>query len=333
MARVTDLTPPPPRRRWAPPPDMILVWLRRGLVVAVVITAAVVLATGHGRVCSDAVTNAGAVVRTCRTPSIGDGEVLVFGLLVLLLMLPDLSEFGVPGLITLRRRVSEQESALGTEREYRELLAAEIDTIQASIAQASAASQSGAVGVLVMNPNQTADLAAGERPPLAPTAAVTQARYNAAETLMRRLRADPGPQLVGCSLHLYLPDEEQRLLVTALEHDADRSLFGREGWAVGQGIVGRVWRDGDAIVARGRDILTALDDLADTHREPYLDLAVLVAVPVVNANDRTVGVLTAHATDSATRLDSPEGLAQLLALAEVLARVLVDLLGWTTDLP
>jgi len=186
---------------------------------------------------------------------------------------------------------------------------------------------------VVMNPNQTADLAAGERPPLAPTAAVTQARYNAAETLMRRLRADPGPQLVGCSLHLYLPDEEQRLLVTALEHDPDRSLFGREGWAVGQGIVGRVWRDGDAIVARGRDILAALDDIADAHREPYQGLAVLVAVPVVNANDRTVGVLTAHASDPTTRLDSPEGLAQLLALAEVLARVLVDLLGWSTDLP
>jgi hypothetical protein len=273
------------------------------------------------------------VVRTCRAPSVGDGEVLAFGLLVLLLLLPDLTEFGVPGLITLRRRVSEQESALGTEREYRELLAAEIDSIQVSIAQASAASQAGAVGVLVMNPNQTADLAAGERPPLAATAAVTQARYNAAETLMRRLRADPGPQLIGCSLHLYLPDEEQRLLVTALEHDSDRSRFGREGWAVGQGIVGRVWRDGDAIVARGVDILAALDDLADAHREPYLDLAVLVAVPVVNANDRTVGVLTAHASDQDTRLDSPEGLAQLLALAEVLARVLVDLLGWATDRP
>jgi signal transduction protein with GAF and PtsI domain len=184
-----------------------------------------------------------------------------------------------------------------------------------------------------MNPNQTADLAAGERPPLAPTAAVTQARYNAAETLMRRLRADPGSQLVGCSLHLYLPDDEQRLLVTALEHDLDRSRFGREGWAVGQGIVGRVWRDGDAIVARGVDIVTALGDLAEAYREPYEDLAVLVAVPIVNANDRTIGVLTAHADNQETRLDSPEGLAQLLALAEVLARVLVDLLGWATDLP
>jgi hypothetical protein len=332
MLRVTELSPPERPRRM-PPPGVLLTWLRRAAVVLVMVTVAVALASGHGRVCSDAVTGAGAVVRTCRTPSVGDGEVLAFGLLVLLLLLPDLTEFGVPGLITLRRRVAEQESALGTEREYRELLAAEIDSIQASIAQASAASQSGAVGVLVMNPSQTADLAAGERPPLAPTAAVTQARYNAAETLMRRLRADPGPQLAGCSLHLYLPDEEQRLLVTALEHDPDRSLFGREGWAVGQGIVGRVWRDGDAIVARGRDILAALDDLADEHRGPYLRLAVLVAVPVVNANDRTVGVLTAHAADPASRLDSPEGLAQLLALAEVLARVLVDLLGWTTDLP
>jgi hypothetical protein len=331
MAAVTDV-PPRVRPRWIPSPA-VLTWARRGLVVAVVLAVAITLAAGRGRVCSDALTNAGAVVRTCRAPSVGDGEVVAFGLLVLLLLLPDLTEFGVPGLITLRRRVAEQESAIGTEREYRELLAAEIDSIQASIAQASAASQSGAVGVLVMNPSQTADLAAGERPPLAPTAAVTQARYNAAETLMRRLRADPGPQLIGCSLHLYLPDEEQRLLVTALEHDPDRSRFGREGWAVGQGIVGRVWRDGDAIVARGRDILRALDDLAETHREPYLDLAVLVAVPVVNANDRTVAVLTAHAADQTTRLDSPEGLAQLLALAEVLARVLVDLLGWATDLP
>ena len=121
--------------------------------------------------------------------------------------------------------------------------------------------------------------------------------------------------------------------MTVLEGDLAESRRGGEGWAVGQGIVGRVWRDGDAIVARGADIMTGLDDVPEIRRERYRGLAVVVAVPVVNANDRVVAVLSAHARDPASALDSPEGLAQVLALAEVLARVLVDLLGWATDAP
>ncbi len=329
---MTDVLPPSGRRRW---PDLVtaLAWARRGLAVLIVLVAAAVLAAGHGRVCTDVLTQSGTVVPTCRPPTVGDGVVVAFALLVLLLLIPDLAEFGVPGLLTLKRRVAEQESAMATEREHRELLAAEIDSIQASLSAAAASARSGSVGVLVMSPNQTADLAAGERPPLVPTAAVTQARYNAAETLMRRLRADPGELLTGCTLHLYLPDEEQRLLVTMLEGDLAEARYGGEGWAIGQGIVGRVFRDGDAIVARGADILVELDNLPEIRRERYHGLAVVVAVPVVNANDRVVAVLSAHASDPASPLDSPEGLAQLLALAEVLARVLVDLLGWATDAP
>jgi hypothetical protein len=329
---VTEPTPVPP------PPNRLdvvaaLAWVRRGLALLVVLAGAVVLAAGHGQVCTDVLTQAGQVVPTCRPPTVSDGVVVAFTLLVLLLLVPDLAEFGVPGLLTLKRQVAHQASALDTEREYRELLSAEIDSIQASISSATSSAHSGAVGVLVMSPNQTADLAAGDRPPLAPTAAVTQARYNAAETLMRRLRTDPGELLEGCTLHLYLPDEELRLLVTVLEGDLAESRHGGEGWAIGQGIVGQVWRDGDAIVARGADILVGLDHLPEIRRARFHGLAVVVAVPVVNANDRTIAVLSAHAHDAATRLDSPEGLAQLLALAEVLARVLVDLLGWASDLP
>lgn len=53
------------------------------------------------------------VVKVCHSPSLTDLPVIAILLLVVLLLLPDLSEVGFPGLFSLKRQVEQQETKLG----------------------------------------------------------------------------------------------------------------------------------------------------------------------------------------------------------------------------
>jgi hypothetical protein len=328
-----------PTRRITPSwPDRI----RRGFAVAAVLVAIGFVGFGRAQVCSDSVTGSGAVVNTCRAPQATDGLVLGYALFVLLLLAPDLAELGVPGLFTLRRRVEEQESRLETEEGRRELLETQVASVSARLTQVATSS---AVGVDALNiyvsGDDTAGYAAADRPitptPIGPPPGpavvvdrVSRARYTAADLFIRRMRAHPGGALEGASLHLYLPDETGLMLVPAFE--ADRTGRGStDWWQVGQGLVGRAWRDGEGLTARGEEILHGLADLPAARRQRYANLTVVAAVPVLNAVGRAIAVLSASATDPASRLDAPEGVEALVTHADAIARLLVDLLGWESD--
>jgi hypothetical protein len=321
----------------------VLDWLRRALAVLVALTAVVAIGTGAAEVCADTLTPAGAVVRTCRAPQLPDGLVVATLVVLLLLLLPDLAEIGVPGLLTLRRRVEEQESRLETEEARRELLESQVVTLSASFSQAAAAQ---AVGVDALNiylsGEDTAGYAAAERPvlsgagsgpgpPVGPVVVdrVSRARYTAADLFVRRLRAHPGGALEGASLHLYLPDETGTALVPVFE--SDRAGRAADWWQVGQGLVGRAWQDREVVTARGPEVLDGLESLPAERRQRYSALAVVAAAPVLNGAGRPIAVLAGSTADPASRLDGPEGVQALLTYADALARVLVDLLGWETD--
>jgi hypothetical protein len=350
-----------PRRR---PVRGRTTWLdrvRRTLALLAVLVAVGIVASGRGRVCSESVTGAGAVVTTCRAPQATDGVVIGYALLVLLLLGPDLAEAGVPGLFTLRRRVDEHESRLDTEEDRRELLESQLVSLSARLTQVSTAH---AVGVDALNifvsGDETAGYAAADRPVTVPPTGppptgppptgppstglapagpapgpavvvdrVSRARYTAADLFIRRMRAHPGGVLEGSSLHLYLPDETGLMLVPVFE--ADRAGGGADWWQVGQGIVGRAWRDGEVLAARGQEILDSIGDLPLQRREQHAGLAVVVAAPALNAVGRAIAVLGASATDPTSRLDAPEGIEALVTHAEAIARILVDLLGWESD--
>jgi len=96
----------------------------------------------------------------------------------------------------------------------------------------------------------------------------------------------------------------------------------------------RAWRD---FYSRHRRVLTLTEGQrrhiarVTERRERYSNVAVVAAVPVLNAANRPIAVLAGSSADPASRLDGPEGLQALLTHADALARVLVDLLGWETD--
>ncbi len=317
-------------------------WARRGLAMVAVLVAIGFIAAGHAQVCSEAVTSGGSVVRTCRAPQASDGLVLGYAVFILLLLAADLAELGVPGLFTLRRKVDDQESRLENEEDRRELLEGQLAVVSARLTQVATAS---AVGVDALNiyvsGDDTAGFAAADRPvtvvptgpppgPAVVVDRVSRARYTAADLFIRRMRAHPGGALEDTSLHLYLPDETGLMLVPAFE--ADRTGHGgTDWWQVGQGLVGRAWRDTEGLTARGEEILQGLTDLPPARQQRYVDLAVVAAVPVLNAVGRAIAVLSASATDPASRLDRPEGIEALVTHADAIARLLVDLLGWESD--
>src|SRR5205823_5860767 len=92
----------------------------------------------------------GQVVRTCHAPSATDAVVIGYGVLVLLLLGPDIAEAGVPGLFTLRRRVDEHESRLDTEEGRRELLESQVQSLTVRLEQTATAT-ARAVGVDALN--------------------------------------------------------------------------------------------------------------------------------------------------------------------------------------
>jgi hypothetical protein len=65
-------------------------------------------------ICEDKLATVGsqAVVKVCHSPSVTDLPVVTTILLIILLLLPDLSEIGIPGFISLKRQVGQQEAKL-----------------------------------------------------------------------------------------------------------------------------------------------------------------------------------------------------------------------------
>lgn len=83
----------------------VVTWTRRVLLVALVAWAArELLVDGLPRVCEDEVTE-GAVVTVCHAMSVADPRVGLFLLIVGLLLLPDLSQLEVAGVVKLQRKV------------------------------------------------------------------------------------------------------------------------------------------------------------------------------------------------------------------------------------
>lgn len=285
-------------------------WARRAAAAAVVVLAVALTASGRLEVCDERLTGAGAVVSVCSAPDALDGVTLAIGLLVLLLLAPDIAEIGVPGLVTMRRRLAEHD--------------AELATLRLQLSAASTAS-------VVINGLATAPYADGESPDDVPEPVpdvVDQARYLAAELLTRALQ-DEAAETLDARLHLYLYDDDSGLLTPVLEPAEGQPVVA--GWEPGQGVVGRAWSAQAAVSARGVELSRDVGVVSERRLARYAELAVVTAIPVLNAAGVPIAVVSASSRDPDCPLDSDEALTQLLAAGELLARGLVDLLGWATD--
>jgi len=148
----------------------------------------------------------------------------------------------------------------------------------------------------------------------------------ASEVLVRMLAPEEG-SLVGAAFHLYLYDEERDLLLPAFEGRPSVS----RGWRVGRGAVGEAWAMGEYVLARGPEVSDDTYGLSADQQRRYRELAIVAAMPVMNARHEVIAVLAGSSSVLDSPLGSAEGFDTQLLMAQEVARVLVDLLKWFAD--
>lgn len=272
-------------------------WARRALLLAVLAWGAWVLLTERlATTCHDEATDAGAV-EVCSPLGATSPAVLLYLLVVALLLLPELSEIEIAGLVTLKRQIEqatgEAEKALTEVRELRQTMML-TNTIRNSstVNNYLGPERAAETGAVLSDVN--ADAETGSEPP----GAAAQWAFQAG--VMGLLVLFPDSDMPRALVGYLREDDELRVQFAVPESFDDREL---RSWLPGIGTVtGPVV--GDVEGAR------------------------FAAAPVVDDNGQALGVLAVVA-DPATGSLETLGITTELA-AEAYARLLIDLLGEST---
>ncbi|MBA3372644.1 MAG: hypothetical protein H0T98_03865 [Euzebyaceae bacterium] len=152
-------------------------------------------------------------------------------------------------------------------------------------------------------------------------------RTVAGARLIRALLAHSGFSS-SYEFRLYLLDADEGLLLPSYEPEDSHSST---GWAIGQGVTGRAYETGEYDAARGADLLDPGYGLDAEQLGRYAGLQVVAAMPVRSARNEVVAILTGSSTADDGMLTSPEGKDRHAELADVVARVLIDILQVAGD--
>lgn len=155
------------------------------------------------------------------------------------------------------------------------------------------------------------------------------ARFFMADTVVQTLFMSPWPPFLGCKMQLYILDPDRQILHPVLRSIGDPSAEFR----IGQGAVGTVWSRGSAAVVVGGEVSDDTYGLSPEQQQRYADLVAVAAVPVTNARDQMIAVLSVASTDprSIPATDTDTTVEHLSFMASVAARLLVDVLKWFRD--
>jgi len=123
---------------------------------------------------------------------------------------------------------------------------------------------------------------------------------------------------------VFLPSEDGERLLPSFESGG---LEESEGWEAGQGATGYAWSRDAYVTVSGDAVSDGTYGLTQDQQRRYANLEVVAAAPVHNARNRVIAVLSVSSTNDDGRLTGPEGTDLHLELAEIVARVLIDVLG------
>ena len=135
----------------------------------------------------------------------------------------------------------------------------------------------------------------------------------------------------GCQFRFFMYNDRQRKLIAVLRPDPPHG--DQRGWRPGEGATGVAYQRGVYQLAQGGMTHDDTFGLDAELQERYAHLAEVAAMPVVNAANRTIGVLSVSHSQDRTILGTDESYLRHAALAGEIARIVVDLLGWRTDDP
>ncbi len=140
------------------------------------------------------------------------------------------------------------------------------------------------------------------------------------------------PEAAGFPAHyefrLFLPDPSGRRLVPEYESLGESPS---EGWEIGQGATGTAWSSRSYVRVRGAAVHDGTYGLTSEQQEQYRDLEVVAAAPVLNARVEPIAVLSVSSKEDDGFLFGEEGPARHADLAEVVARVLIDVFVISRD--
>lgn len=155
--------------------------------------------------------------------------------------------------------------------------------------------------------------------------------YALADFAIRTLLNGEEGTLAGCDFHLYTYDRFSRRLLPVFE--TEDSVEPSEGWPTDRGVVGRVYTEQTTVIARGAECSDGTFGLSEEQQERYADLEQVVATPVFDGQRRVIAVLAGSTARPDAALATDDGATELEGLAAFVARVLVDVLKWFSDLP
>ncbi len=141
------------------------------------------------------------------------------------------------------------------------------------------------------------------------------------------LRPRDGP-LAGCTLRLYLYDADTDSLDPVQLPGEDTVA---DSWPVGRGAVGTAYARGEYVLVEGPATSDATYGLTPEQQARYRDLQAVAAMPVTNAANDVIAVLSVASSAADHRISTPEGFDEQLLLSELVARVLIDILRWFDD--
>jgi hypothetical protein len=136
------------------------------------------------------------------------------------------------------------------------------------------------------------------------------------------------PEAAGFPDHyefrLFLPDKHKQRLLPAYQSPG-RSPS--EGWAINQGATGVAWSSGSYVRVRGAKVSDGTYGLTDEQQKQHRNLQVVAAAPVLNARVEPIAVLSVSSAVNDGFLFEEDGPLLHQQLAEVVARVLIDISG------
>lgn len=122
---------------------------------------------------------------------------------------------------------------------------------------------------------------------------------------------------------VFVYDRELKRLVPSYgPHKVDEL----DGWEVGQGATGLAWQREEYVLARGDDVSNDTHGLTPEQQERSKELQIVAAMPVTNAREQVIAILTGSSNNDDGQLASDEGREKQQELSQVVARILIDVL-------
>ncbi|WP_436792619.1 hypothetical protein [Actinospongicola halichondriae] len=140
--------------------------------------------------------------------------------------------------------------------------------------------------------------------------------------------------LSGAELTLFLYDADvDRLRPVSFTEQEDSAATGsRSEWEIGKGATGRAYETGGFVLVTGPEVWDTTYGLTDEQADRYRALTAVASMPVLNAADDVIGVVTATTKlEGGGPLVTPAAYDDLTARTLAISRALVDLLKWFPD--